>query len=343
MTPAQIRSFYNMPSTGGSGVIAIVDAYHYSTALNDFNVFSAQFGLPQETSTDPLSPSNKVFQVVYASGSPPRKDPFWSTEAALDIQWAHAMAPNAKIVLVEAEDNGLALLDAVDVASALPGVKEVTMSWGATEEAYLAEGVSPTEADAHFPLNNGIVYFAATGDAAGVPIYPSTSPNVVSCGGTSVQTDSAGNFVSETGWGWPNGMGSGGGLSICEPRPEYQDVIADLVGSMRGTPDISSDSDPYTGVCIYITSPYSGGQMGHQHGDWLLMGGTSLATPCIAGMVNVAGSYRPDSAAELEHIYGDLGRKWFRDITFGTAGSFSCLPGWDFITGVGSPWGTKGL
>ena len=341
MTPAQIRSFYNMPSTGGSHVIAIVDAYHYPTALNDFNVFSAQFGLPQETSTDALSPSNQVFQVVYASGSQPRKDAYWSVEAALDIEWAHAMAPNAKIVLVEAEDNGSGLFDAVDVASALPDVKEVSMSWGANEYPNKHLDFSETDMDVHFPPNNGIVYFAASGDVGGVVIYPSASPYVVSCGGTSVQTDSAGNLVSETGWSL-----SGGGPSVYEPRPAYQDVIQGRVGGARGTPDICSVSDPFTGLVVYTTTHPTNTPWGARwprNTDWFVIGGTSVAAPCIAGMVNLAGTFRSDSTAELNHIYSNLGKKDFRDITTGTAGSFDCLPGWDFVTGVGSPWGTGGL
>jgi kumamolisin len=340
MTPAQIRSFYNLPSTGGSNAIAIVVAYHNPTALNDFNVFSAQFGLPQETSTDPLSASNQVFQVVYASGSEPKKDTYWAVEAAIDTQWAHAMAPNAKIVLVEAEDNGSGLFDAVDVASALPNVRDVSMSWGATEYAYADANLPETSMDVHFPPNNGIVYFACSGDVGGVVIYPAASPCVVSCGGTSVQTDIAGNFISETGW-----SAGGGGPSIYEARPAYQDVIQGLVGAARGTPDICSNADPLTGVSVYSTTHPMQAPWGKWPKDvaWVVIGGTSVAAPCIAGMVNLAGSFRSDSAAELDHMYGDLGRKYFRDITSGAAGIFSCLPGWDFVTGVGSPWGTRGL
>src|SRR5205823_6185722 len=113
---------------GGSGVIAIVDAYDYPTALNDFNVFSRQFGLPVETSSSATASTNQVFQVVYASGRKPRTNGGWAQEAALDIEWAHAMAPNAKIVLVEAASNSFAnLFNAVDVASSIAGVKEVSM------------------------------------------------------------------------------------------------------------------------------------------------------------------------------------------------------------------------
>src|SRR5262249_23737160 len=152
------------------------------TALNDFNVFAAQFGLPQETSTDPRASSNKVFQVVYASGKQPRSNCGWAQEAALDIEWAHAMAPSAKIVLVEAASSSFAnLFAAVDVASNLPGVTEVSMSWGGSEFS------GETSADSHFPQNNGIVYFASSGDTGGQVIYPGASPLVVACGGTSVR------------------------------------------------------------------------------------------------------------------------------------------------------------
>src|SRR5260370_32708958 len=105
MTPAQLPSFYALGSSGGSGLIVIVDAFHYPTALNDFNFFSAQFGLPQEPSTNPLAPTNTVFQVVYATGKQPRTNCGWSQEAALDIQWAHPIAPSAKIFLFQAARN----------------------------------------------------------------------------------------------------------------------------------------------------------------------------------------------------------------------------------------------
>lgn len=126
-------SLTNLPSAG-SGVIVIVDAFDYPTALKDFNVFASQFGLPQEPSTDPFDPNNQVFQVVYANGSRPRSNCGWAQEAALDIEWAHAMAPNAKIVLVEAATNSFTnLFRAVDVASSIAGAREVSMSWGGSE------------------------------------------------------------------------------------------------------------------------------------------------------------------------------------------------------------------
>src|SRR5262249_48867676 len=287
MTPAQIRSFYGMPSTGGSNVIAIVDAFHYPTALNDFNVFAAQFGLPQEPSTNPLASTNQVFQVVYASGRQPRTNCGWAQEAALDIEWAHAMAPSAKIVLVEAASNSFTnLFAAVDVASSLPGVREVSMSWGGSEFS------SETASDSHFPQGNGIVYFASSGDTGGVVIYPGSSPNVVACGGTSVATNGAGSFTGETGW-----SGSGGGSSAFEARPSYQSGIAGIVGSARGVPDISSDADPNTGVAVYDTTRCAGAS------GWQVFGGTSVGSASVAGMVNVAGHLTARSTAGLSPKY----------------------------------------
>src|SRR6266568_3954911 len=327
MTPAQLRSFYALGSTGGSGLVVIVDAFHYPTALNDFNVFSAQFGLPQETSTDELAPTNQVFQVVYASGSKPRNNCGWAQEAALDIEWAHAMAPSAKIVLVEAATNSFAnLFAAVDVASGVAGAREVSMSWGGSEFS------SEASNDGHFPSGNGIVYFASSGDTGGTTIYPSASPFVVAAGGTSVKTNTSGVFQSETGW-----SGSGGGPSKYESRPSYQTVISGIVGSARGIPDVSSDADPNTGVSVYDTTRYQG------RSGWFVIGGTSVSSPSLAGMANLSGHTYSDSTALLTNTYNKLGTSSFRDIVTGTAGSFSCASGWDFVTGVGSPQGTSGL
>ncbi len=327
MTPAQLRSFYGLGSVGGSGLIVIVDAFHYPTALNDFNVFSAQFGLPQETSTNVLAPTNQVFQVVYANGAKPRTNCGWAQEAALDIEWAHAMAPTAKIVLVEAASNSFAnLFSAVDVASTLAGAKQVSMSWGGSEFSTEASN------DFHFFQTTGVVYFASSGDTGGVTIYPSASPYVVAAGGTSVKTDAAGNLLNETGW-----SGSGGGPSAFESRPSYQDGIFSIVGTKRGIPDVSSDADPNTGVSVYDSTRCQG------FSGWLVFGGTSVSSPCLAGMENLSGHAYANSPALLTNTYGRLGTISFRDILTGTAGSFSCTAGWDFVTGVGSPQGTSGL
>jgi subtilase family serine protease len=322
-TPASLRSVYNLPSAGGSGVIAIVDAFDYPTAENDLNVFSTQFGLPACTT------ANGCFKKVFASGSQPAANCGWSQEAALDIEWAHAMAPNAKIVLVEAATNAFAdLFAAVDVATSQvlasqTGKGEVSMSWGGSEFS------GETANDSHFQ-SSAVVYFAASGDTGGVNIYPSVSPFVVSAGGTSVNRDSKGNFLSETGW-----SGSGGGPSAFEPKPAYQNIAG--TGATRSAPDFSFDANPNTGVAVYDSTRCHGAS------GWLVFGGTSVSSPSLAGIVNLAGHFYAGSQMELSTIYANRANTSdFRDILSGTAGSFSCGPGYDFVTGVGSNQGTNG-
>jgi subtilase family serine protease len=313
-SPASIASVYNLTGVlGGSGIIAIVDAFDYPTAAHDFDVFSAQFGLPQDGGT------NQLFQVVYANGTKPSGNCGWNQEAALDIEWAHAMAPNAKIVLVEAASNSFAdLFHAIDVASGIAGVKEVSMSWGGSEFS------GETAYDGHFPAN-GIVYFASSGDTGGKTIYPSVSSLVIAAGGTRINRTKSGAFTSETGW-----SGSGGGKSAFEARPAYQDAIQSIVGASRGVPDYSFDADPNTGVSVY-DSTFCQGASG-----WLVFGGTSVSAPSLAGIVNSAGS-NTSSTQELSDLYQGLGNSaFFRDILSGAAGSFTAAAGWDFVTGIGS-------
>jgi subtilase family serine protease len=331
LSPAQIRTAYSL-TVGGANTIYIVDAFHYPTALNDFNKFSAQFGLPQETSSNPLSPTNKVFQVIYANGPQPRKNCGWAQESALDIQWAHAMAPDAKIVLVEAASNSFGnLLAAVDLASARADARQVSMSWGGSEFA------SEANYDTHFNgANTQIVYTAASGDTGGMTIYPGVSPFVLSAGGTRLSVDSSGNRISETGW-----SGSGGGKSAYELRPAFQNVISNIVGSSRGVPDWSFDADPSTGVSVYDSTPCQG------ISGWLVFGGTSVSAPALAGIINSAGQ-NLDTQQELALIYGSVSSGGvinlanFFDINSGSAGGFSATAGWDFVTGIGTTFGMGG-
>jgi len=337
--PATIRTVYNLPSPpslgngGGAGVIAIVDAYDYPTAQSDFDNFSSTFGLPSSGS-GLCNGLNPCFVKVYGTvgGVKPNANCGWAQEAALDIEWAHAMAPNAQIVLVEANSSSFSdLLYAVDVATKIvnaggyvasgntPAMKagEVSMSWGGSE--FRGE----TSYDGHFNNSSNVVYFAASGDSGGKTIYPSASPYVVSAGGTTLTF--SGSTVTETGW-----SGSGGGPSKYEARPGYQKGIVTIVGSARGTPDFSFDADPNSGVSVYDSTP-CGGMSG-----WMVFGGTSVSSPSLSGIVNAAFSFSNSSTTELGTIYGGLGTTNFRDIKSGNAGKFSATTGWDFVTGVGS-------
>jgi len=334
-TPATVLSAYNLPSTGGSGAIAIVDAYHYPTALADFNAFAKQYSLPQETSTIATSSGNKIFQVVYATGSQPASGgnfiASWNLEEALDTQWAHAIAPKAKIYVVEAaSDSTSDLYYAVQVASSLAGVKEVSMSWGGSESS-----TELSSYDKYFSVY-GIVYLAAGGDTSDEVEYPSASPDVISCGGTSLNRSSTGVFISETGW-----SDTGCGLSVYEPRPSYQNGISSIVGTHRGVNDMSFVADPNTGVYVYDSTPMLGEE------GWWIVGGTSLATPSLAAVLNLAATagsgFAVNTASEQTRIYSNLrNASDFRDIISGTDGKDKCAVGWDFVTGVGSPVGLSG-
>ena len=323
-TPQSMRALYKLPSTGGSGTIAIVGAFHYPTAQNDLNVFSKRFGLPACTT------ANGCFKVVYAAGTKPPTDCGWAQEAALDTQWAHAMAPGAKIVLVEAASNSLVdMFRAVDVATSIvtTGGKrgQVSMSWGTREFA------GQSAYNAHFQ-NTGVVYFAASGDMGGITSYPSVSPYVVSAGGTSIQRSSSGAFLREVAW-----SDSGGGRSRYEPKPSYQNNVGGTSATKRSSPDLSFNADPNSGVLVYDST--SCGDLS----GWLVFGGTSVSTPALAGIVNLAGKFRSSSASELSLIYANRKNpSAFRDITSGSAGAFTAHGGYDFVTGVGSSLGLSG-
>jgi subtilase family serine protease len=318
--PLDLQNHYGMPLSGGSGAIAVVVAFHYPSAQTDFNKFSAQFGLNQETSTNITDQGNAHLSVVYASGRQPRPNSGWSQEAALDIEWSHAMAPGAKIFLVEAASNSnLNLLTAVTVAAGLPGVTQISMSWGGSEYSSEASNES-------YFTNPNICFFAASGDTGGQIIWPSVSAHVVAAGGTTLTFDPQGNFNGEKGW-----SGSGGGNSLYIPKPDWQSDNTTtpptlIGGSNRSVPDLSSDSDPNTGVLVY----WSGG--------WYRFGGTSVASPCLAGMANLNG-VTGDSTQFLSGLYSRYLSQVspYYDVMTGSAGSFSCKTGWDFVTGVGSP------
>ena len=199
LSPATIKSVYNFPtsSTAGAGkTIAIVDAYDDPTAESDLAVFSSTFGLPACTT------ANGCFTKVDQTGGAnyPRKDAGWALEISLDIQWAHAIAPGAKILLVEASSNSFAnLLAAEDYAKA--HAQYVSNSWGGSEFS------GESSYDSHF-AQSGVSFFVSSGDSGLPAQYPSASPNVISVGGTTLNF-SGSNFASETGW-----SGSGGGCSV---------------------------------------------------------------------------------------------------------------------------------
>ncbi len=311
---------------GGSKVVVLVDAYDYPTAAADLAAFSTQFGLPL------ISPTN--FRIVYADGAKPAQDPTggWELEEALDVQMVHALAPNARIVLVEASSAQPAdLFKAVTIAASIAeraGGGEVSNSWAGPE-------VPDTPAMEAIFTGYGVVFFASAGDEPGVEL-PSSFSNVVGVGGTQINRDANGNFLNQTIW-----SSSGGGYSLEVPLPPYQSAVAGLTHNVRGVPDIALDASPTSGVWIYDTTPYMGQTLG-----WTVVGGTSVASPAAAAIVNSSKSFAATSVAELTTIYSEIGdAKDFTDISGGVCENGDHLrgwKGWDPCTGVGVPFGRTG-
>src|SRR5579864_6084316 len=305
--------------SGGWGAIAIVDAGDYPAAKSDLHVFSSYFGIPDAD-----------FQVVYLNGQKPPVYSNWEVEEALDIEWAHAMAPKAKLFLVESKlcVSGTCNTDpywqAVTLAGQLVaknGGGVVSMSWGDAEASY------DLKYDKLF-THPGVVYFASSGDSGiGNTLYPTSSPNVVSVGGTVFNRDSKGNFVSES---YATG-GGGGDISPYESRPTYQDVIKNIVGNQRGYPDVASN---FCCAAIYISS----------QGGWGGVGGTSWSSPTFAGIVNAGGGKMQSTHDELTAIYKEytIKKEYKADFQDITQGDSHCKVGWDLCAGVGSPRTYKG-
>ncbi|MGZ4357850.1 MAG: S53 family peptidase, partial [Gaiellaceae bacterium] len=273
LSPDTIKTVYGFSTSSTAGLgqtIAIVDAYDDPTAESDLAMFSGQFGLP------PCTTANGCFTKVNQTGgtSYPRKDAGWALEISLDIQWAHAIAPGATILLVEASSNSFAnLLAAEDYARG--NAQYVSNSWGGSEFS------GESSYDSHF-AQSGVSFFVSSGDSGLPAQYPSASPNVISVGGTTLNF-SSGTFTTETGW-----SGSGGGCSVYETATSAQSSFSEYgqvnCGGRRSTPDVSLDADPASGVSVYDTTRYQG------QAGWFRVGGTSASSPMWAGRSAVAGA-----------------------------------------------------
>jgi len=325
-----MRHAYGFDQIGNQGsgqVIGIVDAYDDPNIESDLGVFNRQFGLPV------CSSSNSCFSKVYANGRKPATNANWGIEIALDVEWAHAIAPQAKIVLVESATNSLAdLFTAVDVALR-NGASVVSMSWTAGEFS------SELRLDNHF-VTTGVTFLAASGDTGTGVAYPAASPYVVGVGGTALHLDASGSYQSETAW-----SGSGGGLSVYEHEPLFQALFG--IGAnprgARGAPDVSYNANPGTGYAVYDSFGFSGAS------GWFQVGGTSAGTPQWAALVAIVNSMRV--AARKGHLSSTnnslyvLAKKSlateFNPVTQGANGSCgvwcTAAPGYDYITGLGSP------
>ncbi len=321
-------SSWNDTTLCGSGqTIAIVDAYNSPSISKDLTTFSNTFGLPD------CNTNNGCLSIVKAQGSAGNNQG-WGLEISLDVEWAHAIAPGAKIVLVEAKTASLSnLLGAVDTAQNQAGVHQVSMSWGGSEPS------NEISLDSSHFSKQGVSFFASSGDNGNL-LWPAVSPFVIGVGGTTLNL--SGNVINETVWNNQYGS-SGGGISAIEPEPGYQTNYSISSGNKRGVPDVSYDADPNTGVPV-LDSSYSGG-------GWFQVGGTSAGAPQWNALYAIVNSGRisrgsnPLSSNSLKTnpVYTAATGTTnyannYRDITSGiNSVGFSAGTAYDFVTGLGSP------
>ncbi len=338
LTPTQIRTAYGINQitfsggtiTGdGSGqTIAIVDAYDDPNIASDLHNFDVAFGIADPASFLKVSQTGST--TVLPSTDPAGPGDSWAVEISLDVEWVHAIAPGANILLVEANSSSYTnLLTAVDYARNYAGVSVVSMSWGGSESS-----TEVTSYDAHFQTPTGhigVTFVASTGDSGEPGGYPAYSPNVVAVGGTQL-TLSGNNYVSETGW-----SGSGGGISQYETQPSYQKGIVTQSTTQRTIPDVSFDASPSSGVAVYDSWDYGSST------PWAQIGGTSFSAPAWGAIIAIADQGRTiagigtlDGPSQtLPDLYA-LSASDFHDITTGSNG-FAAGVGYDLVTGRGSP------
>ena len=322
LTPAATRSYYGFDKVDFNGVaadgtgqtIAIVVARNNPNIANDLAVFDQTFGLP-------APPSFKVVN-QYGGSKLPKSNKGWASEAALDVQWAHAIAPGANILLVEAKnDSMLNFIEAIDYARNVPGVTVVSVSAAGPEfkQEAVVDSLFTTP-----PGHEGVTFVFAAGDDGGVAMYPSSSPNVLSVGGTTLYQASNAQWHREEVWNY-----GGGGDSLYEGVPSYQ---AGLGLASRGTPDVAYNADPYTGFSVYDS---------YAHRGWVTFGGTSAGAPQWAALVAIANQGRelagkaPLASAQAA-LYA-MPSSDFHDITAGHNMAHFAGAGYDLASGLGSP------
>ena len=360
-TPAQIRAAYGQPALpasttgltsaqaaqlGAGQTIYIVNAKHNPNVAAELAAFNAKFGLP--TCTNRTLAANASLPLAAASASScelvvaysttagaltataPAYDSGWATEIALDVQWAHATAPLARLVLIEAPDAGVGSLSKAVALANKMGTGVVSMSFGA------AEGSWTSSYDSAFTAT-GMSYLAATGDNGAAVSWPSVSSRVVAVGGTTLSYSSGSR--SETTW-----TGTGGGTSAYVALPSYQ---SGTIGgyAKRAVADVAFNADPNSGQYVATIA------QGSTTTRWVSAGGTSLSTPQWAGLLAVANALRVASSKTLlgqphAALYQQIGAvpaqyaAVFKDVSTGSNGTCSnctAKTGYDTQTGWGTP------
>ncbi len=328
--PSTIRNMLKLTGDGTGQTIAIVAAYDHPYIAADLATFNATFGLP-------APPSFKKVSQTGSTTALPAPNAGWALEIALDVQWAHAIAPKASILLVEANSASYSdMMTALTYAATKSTASVISNSWGSTEFS------TQSTFDARCKLTAKLCVFS-TGDYGNPGSYPAYNPFVLAVGGTtlnlSIALDGSTLVNSETAW-----SGSGGGVSLYAAKPSYQNAVNPY--TKRGTSDVSYNADPSTGVPVYSSYPYNG-QVG-----WFQMGGTSAGAPQWAGILAVANQQRlaaskkvlaaqPTAGVFMAHTNIYALTTGMADIVSGSNGPCGTLctarTGFDFVTGKGSP------
>jgi kumamolisin len=267
-------------------------------------------------------------------------------ETTLDLEYAHAIAPAARLEAYEVIRVG----DFVNYSGALADAVRAALAGGATEISISLRGTGSiicstkwASRNLHAPLqeaaNHGVAVFSASGDDGDLPcngviaifpgtVYPASDPNVTAVGGTTLTVTRSGSYGGEVAW-----SGSGGGISTDFKRPSWE-VGSSNIGSDRGVPDVAWDADPASGVPVYF------------QGSWSRVGGTSLGSPCWAALWALASQYHHQRTGKnlgfanpliYKLATGSSYHRLFHDVTSGNNGSYQAGPGWDAVTGWGSP------
>ena len=324
-TPAWLQQAYDLTylsQTAGVGdTMAVVDVGDDPTAESDLGVFRSAYGLPACTT------ANGCFRKLNENGnaSPlPRMDANWQPEEALDLDAVSALCPNCKLVLVEAATAYDGDLDNAVIAAAHLSVNQISNSWSDDESA-------PISGTYMFGAQ-GPAVIAATGDtgyvAGGLDAYPAAFPGVTAAGGTTLTPAAGGGSArgfGESAWSMSGGWGGSSGCDPQEPPLGYQPASG-CAG--RAYADLSADADPDTGLMIYDS----------EIGGWWQYGGTSLATPLIAGYEAITGV----NGATPQWAYADSAL--LNDPSAGSSGACpsnilavcNAGPGYDGPTGIGS-------
>lgn len=312
-----LRAAYGLPAKGGTGTIGIVDAYGYPTAEKDLAKYRSQYGLRACTV------ASGCLKIVNQQGktSPlPKGDPSWALETALDLDMASAACPSCRLLLVEGKESSLgALGKAVNTAVKL-GASVVSNSYGTDEY----NGMDAYDKYYNHP---GVPILVSSGDYGFTTAsFPAVLDTTIAVGGTSLKKADNHRGWSESAW-W----GAGSGCSAWVNKPSWQH---DANCRMRTTADISAVADPDTGVAVYDT--YGLGK----DAGWLVVGGTSAASPFVAGVIALAGN---PSAVTAQKLYAEPDA--FNDAVGGSngycGGDYLCtgVAGYDAPTGVGTPKG----